>query len=143
MKDPNVTQVGEILHEKGLRRTNIREQILTLFLRQDRALSKSDVETHLGEIDRITLYRTLKAFEEKGIIHQALDGTDNPKYALCPEECGSEEHQHNHAHFHCRNCNDTFCIDDVSLPNFRELKGHRVDQVELVVQGVCEGCQTH
>lgn len=136
-----MSRVHALLDAHRLRKTHIREQVLGLFIDQSKALSKQDIERQLGEVDRITLYRTLKSFEENGIIHQAIDGTDVSKYALCPSHCGPDHHQHHHAHFHCRNCQDTFCIDEVDLALTPNIQGHQVDQVEVIVQGVCAECR--
>lgn len=136
-----MSRVQAILDSHGLRKTSIREQVLSFFVEKDRALSKQDIEHSLGSVDRITLYRTLKSFEEKGIIHLAIDGTEVSKYALCPTHCTAEAHQHQHAHFHCRNCEDTFCVDQIQMPDIGAIQGHQVDQVELIVQGVCAECR--
>jgi Fur family ferric uptake transcriptional regulator len=136
-----MTRVQDLLDAHGLRKTNIREEVLQLFVAKERALSKRHLEEALGEVDRITLYRTLKSFEQKGIIHKALDGTDTPKYALCPEHCTAQAHKHQHAHFHCKSCQDTFCVEEVEMPSLSAIQGHHVDQVELVVQGVCSNCR--
>ena len=136
-----MSRVHDLLDAHGLRKTSIREDVLKLFVEKERALSKRHLEDSLGEVDRITLYRTLKSFEEKGIIHQALDGTDTPKYALCPEHCTAHAHHHQHAHFHCKNCQDTFCVDEIELPSLSAVQGHQVDQIELVVQGLCADCR--
>jgi Fur family ferric uptake transcriptional regulator len=136
-----MSRVNTVLDSHGLRKTQIREQVLGLFIAKEKALSKQDIESELGNLDRITLYRTLKAFEEKGIIHQAIDGTDTSKYALCPAHCSVQAHRHQHAHFHCRNCEDTFCVDEIDMPSLTAIQGHQVDQVELIVQGICADCR--
>src|SRR5437016_13975461 len=89
---PNKTE--DILRNNNLSITDSRKKILTLFLRQQGALAHRDIEKKAGEkFDRVTVYRTLQAFSEKGIIH-TIPTTDNSiRYALCKEEC-SEGHHH-------------------------------------------------
>jgi len=66
-----------------LRKTNIRKEVLESFISSEgRALSHSQLELMLEDTDRVTLYRTLKTFEQKGIIHQAVDGSGIMKFAL-------------------------------------------------------------
>ena len=43
------------------------------------------LEKAFPRADRITIYRTLKTFEEKGIVHGIEEGTTEVKYALCQE----------------------------------------------------------
>lgn len=130
----------EMLKSRGLRKTSARKEVLDLFLQEAKALSKQDIEAELGAMDRITLYRTLKSFEDKGLIHEALDGTNYTKYALCEEECTDEEHQHNHAHFHCEKCGITFCVDEVIIPKVNTPKGLEINSVEMVLKGLCRQC---
>lgn len=130
----------QLLKKRGLRRTQARKRILDLFINEERALSKQDIEEELASMDRITLYRTLKSFENSGLIHEAIDGTALTKYALCEEHCTDEEHQHNHAHFHCVKCGITFCVDQVHIPKVSTPKDLVIKDVELVLRGLCEGC---
>ena len=72
------------LKEYDLRHTGCREDILQSFQSYSHALSHGDLETLFGErFDRVTIYRTLKTFVEKGIIHKVLDDEGGTKYALC------------------------------------------------------------
>ena len=41
------------------------------------------LEKAFPKSDRITMYRTLKTFEEKGILHSIKGEGDEAKYALC------------------------------------------------------------
>lgn len=134
-----VAQADKLLRQRKLRNTKARNDILQVFLRVDKALSKNDIESHFKEIDRITLYRTLKIFEEKGIIHEAIDGTATPRYALC-EDCDAGEHMHHHAHFHCKECGSTYCIDEIAPPDISAVKRVKIQDVELVLKGICENC---
>jgi Fur family ferric uptake transcriptional regulator len=124
-----------------LRRTQFREQVLGIFLRYNEALSQKDIEANLPEPDRITLYRTLKTFEERGLIHRAIDGSDRLKYALCGGHCTEHAHHDHHAHFHCNRCNRTFCIDEVSAPQLESPVGFKVESTHLIINGRCSSCE--
>ena len=80
-------KVIELLRRNNLRATPVRKDLLSVFLSAQNALSNQDIEDRLSDVDRVTLYRTLKSFQEKGIIHRAFDSTDTPKYAACSEAC--------------------------------------------------------
>ena len=68
---------SQILQDFKLRETTSRSAILRMFLRKPFALSYTDIETEVESVfDRVTVYRTLQTFVEKGIIHQ-IPTTDN------------------------------------------------------------------
>ena len=132
----------DILKANGLSKTEVRKRVLELFLKSNNALSLSAIESSFDKLDRITLYRTLKTFEGKGIIHKAVDGTKHPKYALCEAQCDEDHHHDNHAHFHCTSCEKTLCLDHVPVPNIPNLaKGYTVRETNLILSGTCSECK--
>ena len=123
-----------------LRSTPTRQEILHLFLRKDYALSHSDIENEIAdEIDRVTVYRTLKTFTDRGLIHKVLDDGGSLKYALCSEACSATHHRHDHVHFKCTNCGQTICLD-VEIPVVRLPQGFQAGEVNLLIQGTCRNC---
>ncbi len=133
-------QADEILEKHDVRRTKTRVQVLGTFLSSDAALTQQSIESMLPELDRITLYRTLKTFEKKGIIHHAVDATSRPKYAICSPHCTEHKHLDNHAHFHCEVCGKTTCLQEVNMPKVKLKKGMVVKSAHLVFDGVCDQC---
>jgi len=133
-------ELESLLKKHGLRRTDIRLQILGAFRHQEKAYSQQDLQNAVGEIDRVTLYRTLRSFEEKGLIHRAIDGTDQAKYALCQDDCTVHEHQDDHAHFHCTSCGKTICIDDIQVPPISLPRDYQLQESQLVLRGLCDSC---
>lgn len=119
------------------RKTPFRQKILSLFEMNDFALTLEDIEVSLDKFDRITLYRTLKLFQDHGVIHIVNSGNIK-KYALCKEECSSEKHYHHHIHFTCDVCQQTECID--SKPFELSLKGYEINELEVNVNGLCKNC---
>ena len=129
------------LKDFDLRLTNGRELILSAFLAKDFALSHADLEAQMPPgFDRVTLYRTLKTFVDKGVIHKVLDDGGMAKYALCREACQQHAHQHEHVHFKCTNCGQTLCLDQVQIPRLNLPAGYRPVEASLLVQGLCTGC---
>ena len=136
-------EILKLLVKHNLRRTNIRKQVLQLFLNaKTKALASSDLEKALDNPDRITLYRTLRTFEKRGLIHQAVDGSGTMKYALCSETCTEKEHHDEHAHFHCYECGNTICLEEKVKPNINLPAGFEVKQAHLVLEGKCQNCAT-
>jgi Fur family transcriptional regulator, ferric uptake regulator len=131
----------QILKIHNLRHTDIRENILTGFLRYPVALSHGDIEGLLaGHQDRVTVYRTLKTFVETGILHKILDDQGGVKYGLCKNTCSNIEHKHNHVHFKCESCGNTTCLDKLVIPEIQLPEGYQAQEINMLVQGICESC---
>ena len=129
-----------LLRDFKLRATPNREEILHLFLLKNYALSHSDIEREIdSSLDRVTVYRTLKTFLDKGLIHKVLDDAGALKYALCKEACKAAGHHHDHVHFKCTKCGLTSCLN-VDVPEVKLPKGYQPKEVNLLIQGVCERC---
>jgi Fur family ferric uptake transcriptional regulator len=74
MEQNKTQQYEDLLVKNGLKRTGARLQVLDILSHRESATSQPYLENVVGkEIDRVTLYRILKTFEEKGIIHRVLD----------------------------------------------------------------------
>jgi Fur family transcriptional regulator, ferric uptake regulator len=132
----------DILKKNRLSVTDGRKKILELFLNSDGALAHADIEKATGEIfDRVTVYRTLQTFVEKGIVHQ-IPTTDNSiLYALCKDNCEEGHHHDNHVHFICDVCSKTICLEDVMIPLVKLPTGFTPNHAEMVVSGVCADCK--
>jgi Fur family transcriptional regulator, ferric uptake regulator len=123
-----------------MRVTQFRLDVLDIIAASQHALSSQDIEIKLTDPDRITLYRTLKSLEDKGVIHRAIDSTQTAKYALCISGCDEHHHYHQHLHFHCDTCGNTFCVDEVRIPDIKLPNGYKVRDINIIVDGVCEKC---
>lgn len=132
----------EILKKNQLSVTDSRKKILELFLKSNGALAHADIEKNTGEnFDRVTVYRTLQTFVEKGIIH-LIPTTDNSiLYALCKHNCQAGHHHDNHVHFICENCTKTICLDEVIVPTVQLPNGFTPTQAAMVVNGICVDCK--
>jgi Fur family transcriptional regulator, ferric uptake regulator len=137
-----VQQIHHLLKRNQLSVTESRSKILEQFLLQHGALAHGDIEKRTGStFDRVTIYRTLQTFLEKGIIH-AIPTADNAvRYALCKEDCSEGHHQDHHIHFICHSCGSTTCLEEVSIPELNLPNGYLSTQVEVVVNGVCKDCR--
>ena len=137
------SRVEEMLKRNSLSVTGSRRKILHLFLEQTGALAHGDIEKKAGEkFDRVTIYRTLQTFVDKGIIHIIPTPDNSIRYALCKDDCSEGHHHDHHIHFVCNNCNNTYCLDDVVTPEIKLPKGYTAGHVEVVVEGVCKQCKT-
>ena len=134
--------IKEILKRSQLSVTASREKILQLFIDHNGALAHGDIERKAGEkFDRVTVYRTLQTFVDKGIIHSIPTADNSIRYALCKDNCAQGHHHDQHIHFVCNNCNNTYCLDDVVTPEIRLPKGYSSEHIEVVVEGICVNCK--
>jgi len=127
------------LISQDVKPTAMRILVLKSLLNSRFAMSLSDIEQQFDQADRTTLYRTLKTFESKKLIHKIDDGTNITKYAVCLEgcECNPEDL---HIHFHCTNCEETYCLNNISIPTIELPKQFTLNQINMVVRGLCDDC---
>jgi Fur family ferric uptake transcriptional regulator len=133
-------EIEEKLESKGIRPTAMRILIYKYMAEKEVAVALTDIENTFVKADRTTLYRTLKTFEEKGIVHQIDDGTGTSKYALCEIGCSCELDQDLHLHFHCTNCDETVCLTEHKIPHINLPDGYLAENANLVIKGICEKC---
>lgn len=135
-------EVNNILKRNQLSVTGSRKKILELFLANNGALAHRDIEKKTGEkFDRVTVYRTLQSFLDKGIIHSIPTADSSIQYALCKDDCSKGHHQDDHIHFLCISCGNTTCLDEVHIPEIKLPNGFRSQQTEVVVSGKCQECK--
>lgn len=132
-----------LLRKHNLKVTVPRLSVLSVISEKETATSQPDLEKVLGKsVDRVTLYRVLNVFEEKGILHKIFDLHGTATYALCSEECPEHIHSEDHVHFTCSKCNSVYCLNEVTIPTIETPKGFRVDAVGINAVGICAQCQS-
>jgi Fur family ferric uptake transcriptional regulator len=134
-------EAEDALRNNKLSITESRKRILSLFFHNKGALSHGDIEKKAGDaFDRVTIYRSLQTFVDKGIIHTIPTADNSIRYALCKDDCREGHHHDHHIHFICSRCRNTYCLDDVVTPEIRLPRGYAASQVEVVVEGICKDC---
>lgn len=134
------SKIDKKLSSKNIRPTAMRQLVLKLMMEQTTAISLADLEVKFDLADKSTLFRTLKTFEENKLIHSIDDGTGSVKYAICKSNC-EVEHEDLHVHFLCQTCHQTYCLNDVSVPNVILPHGFSLNNVNMVVNGCCPNCK--
>jgi Fur family ferric uptake transcriptional regulator len=115
--------------------------VIKTFTKARHALSHSDIEKKLSkDFDRVTIYRTLNSFLENGLIHKIPDNEGGVKYALCTHDHKQGMHREDHIHFKCRKCGTTQCLDHFPIPDFSLPKAFKIEQINLLVEGICQKC---
>lgn len=124
---------------RNIKPTAMRELVLKVLTEQDRAISLADLKQKFDNADKTTLYRTLKTFEENKLIHSINDGTGSVKYALCKETCQCHP-EDLHVHFLCTKCQQTYCLNDISIPSIDLPTNFKLETINMVVKGICSNC---
>ncbi|MCX2574430.1 Fur family transcriptional regulator [Pedobacter sandarakinus] len=141
MEEEKIKAYEHLLVKNSLKRTGARLQVLSILSNRESATSQPYLESLVGKnIDRVTLYRILKTFEEKGIIHRILDNHGTANYAICSNSCTEHEHHDEHVHFNCNQCLKVYCLDDVTIPLLNIEKGFKINHMDLIVSGICKNC---
>ena len=132
-------EIENIIKSHGLSLTKARKKVLKYFLKLDKPLSLKTIRNLVNPIDRVTLFRILSSFEERGIIHSIRLEKGQHLYALCKETCHNGKHAHKHIHFTCDSCDNVSCV---SIDNFPKLSiaNYKVNKISINVSGVCQSC---
>lgn len=135
-------ETERLLKSKNISPTAMRILVLEYLQRQSAAISLQDLELGLEHSDRITLYRTLKTFEEKALIHAIHDGTESTRYALCADACKTGDHYDLHLHFYCYECGQTLCLPKHAVPEVSVPADFILKDLHLIAKGVCGNCSS-
>ncbi len=127
-----------VLAMSGIRKTRQRVDLLGLMI-EAVSFSASQLQKDLPDVDLATVYRFIHLLKNHGIVREIayLDGQQFFEY-VC-------EHHPPHGHFYCENCARLFCLPplDFNQSNvlIRNAGNHRVEQVSLIMKGVCKACR--
>jgi Fur family ferric uptake transcriptional regulator len=133
-----------ILRSAGLKATPIRLAMMDLFSRQHALLSVEEVHLGLNKsgANLVTIYRSVKSFEEAGILISTELGDGVVRYEFRPGL--SELNAHHHHHVVCRVCKkiESFesCQIERSPTEVRALGYTDLDH-RLDFFGICPTCQ--
>jgi len=133
--------LSNTLKMRAINPTAMRLLVLDKLMKSEIALSLADLEIEMDQADRTTIYRTLKKFEENKLIHSIEDGTGSIKYAMCESNCNCAP-EFTHAHFHCNNCSQTFCLKNIHLPEIDLPKNFSIEQSSFILKGICDHCKS-
>lgn len=126
------------LEEHGIRPTAVRILVWRKLSGKKGAFALKDVEEWLPEMDRSSIFRTLRLFTEHNLLHELEDGMGQCKYCLC--RCGDEEHR-GHIHFTCTRCGRTYCFADQLIPPATLPEGFSMQEAEYLIKGTCASCR--
>ena len=130
-----------LLKNYGLHITDARKMVLSAFIKNKNALTQRDIcqVTETG-FDRVTIYRTLEVFVEKGIIHIIPSKDTIIRYSLV-RTVNNVDCYKNHLHFLCDNCGKTICLDMMPVPSIALPAGFSGKETEVIIKGTCKDCK--
>jgi Fe2+ or Zn2+ uptake regulation protein len=128
------------LIESGLRKTDLRLEMLKFILRHPAPFTQGELLLHLEKVmhsvDRVTVYRNLHQFCELQLLHEVAANT----YVGCTHQCA----QHPHVLLFCERCRKHTEIRDHSrLKNLlKALEEVRFfgSSLPLSLKGICKEC---
>lgn len=124
----------EYLMKRNIRVTEGRIRILSMFLNTKSALSEKEIQDKLSNYcDRATIYRTLKTFAEKEIIHIVATDNNTSKFILKKEPA-------EHLHFKCTDCGSIECLPEVQVDEYDLPQGYKKKDANLLIIGTCNEC---
>ncbi|PLX71334.1 MAG: hypothetical protein C0602_01645 [Denitrovibrio sp.] len=131
----------KLLKNTKTKMTSARSSLLNIILENSSPETATSLHKKLSKetrIDLATVYRTLKIFNQKGLIRAInLDGEKIYYEKSC-------EHNPLHAHFYCEKCGDVECLNpfgfDESTSFVKMADKKEINSVELILRGRCEKC---
>jgi Fe2+ or Zn2+ uptake regulation protein len=83
-------------------------------------------------LSKTTIYNTLKAFVDKGLITELSIFENESRYDI---------NTHSHIHFRCDNCNQIYDLDFPSLfVEDQMIEGHKIREQHVYLKGTCAKC---
>ncbi|MCF8241440.1 MAG: transcriptional repressor [Melioribacteraceae bacterium] len=125
----------DIIKESGAKLTKPRLMVLEALYSQERPISLSDIADICFEIDFASVYRTIKLFDELGILQTINIGDKKPKYEL-------ETKKSHHHHIICSECGRIEKIDLCILPEIQKLTKFKIVNHSMEFIGICPDCNT-
>ena len=132
---------SEWLKKTEISRTPLRVELLNIFSQATRPLSQKEIESQVAiAYDRATLYRNLRLFIEKNIIHRISVSENLVAYKLQEPEVREEKE---HLHFHCKQCHLVFCMPQFKIAEYNLPQGFTKTDSHFVIDGFCNTCNQH
>lgn len=134
--------LAAVLRRVGLEPTAVRLAVLRVLAGQDQALAAADILAAVRtsqSVNKVTLYRILDLYVEKGLANRHSCGDRAWRYCLGPRGCGGS-----HGHAYCVRCGRMECLPGTEgLIDVAALGRLDMDVVgiEVRIDGVCAACR--
>lgn len=126
-----------ILKEKGLKVTENRIDILTVFLAEPKSFSLLDLEILYGKKhDRSSIYRFLQTCTEYFIIEKFIDKNGVALYVY-----NESTEINSNAHYQCKDCKTVVNLPELPTEYLQLLGANSIESSQVLLEGTCEKCQ--
>ncbi len=125
-----------ILKSYNIPVTKNRLIILNTFIKANRIISQKDLlnKSHPA-LSRVSVFRNLNLFTEKGIILR-IPGADRiNRYVL------QEDDKTAYSYFICRNCKKVILIKTIAPARVKLPKGYSQQNMMIWISGICKTCK--
>jgi len=130
------------LRKAGISKTSQRLAVLNILFAATKPLSANAIRQSLKtktSIDKVTVYRILSIFKERGIIREIASAGGVGYFEMITSE------NHLHPHFSCRNCGTLTCMAPqpfIKMPDLILSKdNYSIEHIEINVSGLCSYCR--
>ena len=139
MSCKNMSQsLKKILKESRLSLTDSRIELLKVLNGAVVPLSEKEIENKMGiDCNRTTVYRNLSTMSKKGILQRVMSG-DAVKYKL--KNNRAHDLRKDHIHFECIRCNRVYCLEELTVEDYKLPKGFQKKENQFLVIGICNNC---
>ncbi|MBM6661024.1 Fur family transcriptional regulator [Marseilla massiliensis] len=135
----DVSKIEEILQGHGIKPTSNRIVVLRELTSAERPMSLTELEYKILSIDKSGIFRALSVFKEHHLVHVLEDGGDGVRYEFCRSHSDDADDDL-HAHFYCERCRQTFCLEDIAVPQVELPGGYEAVSVNYMIKGICPEC---
>ncbi|WP_429379410.1 Fur family transcriptional regulator [Mucilaginibacter sp. UYCu711] len=137
-------QAKRLLKQHLLKVTGLRIGLLKVLATCQTAITRVQLETSQELVcDRVTLYRLLKTFERRRLIHKLLDKQGKASYTLNNYSFkGDSVRQPASLHFNCTVCRAIYRLDKVEIPVMKVPLDYELESLNITATGICPVCNT-
>tara|TARA_R110002050_G_scaffold252628_2_gene390875 strand:+ start:5137 stop:5547 length:411 start_codon:yes stop_codon:yes gene_type:complete len=132
-------EIENRLKSFSIKPTAMRLLVAKEILKSKNAINFYELEQKFDQVERSTLYRTLKIFEDQHLIHPISDGTGSVKYGICKDNCSCKPEEL-HVHFFCTKCENTYCLNEIPIPEVSLTNNYKIETATYLLKGTCPSC---
>ena len=131
------------MRKAGISKTSQRLAVINILFAATKPLSANAIRQSLKtktSIDKVTVYRILSIFRERGIIREIASSGGVGYFEIITSE------NQLHPHFSCRNCGTLTCMTPqpfIKMPDLILSKDdYSIEHIEINISGICSECHT-
>ena len=142
MAHMNNNEIKEELNQKGIKNTKAKSILLHILKSSHTpkdANSLHEACSKMTSVNLVTIYRSLRQFNEKNIVQEFLGSDGVAQYEYIHQGAKS------HPHFECEVCHQVSCLGELQFEDalhFSNMaKKHKINTINITLRGLCETCQ--